>query len=112
MGTNQFDKVEVAVNLDLDFSTSSQTDHEFYVADGQTQGYLSSERIYSSEATNGNSDVPGTDSNGNQEYVYQDNSESSSTTSEEERKYTPSERITDKQIPAGTINYTLSLIHI
>ena len=54
MGTNQFDKVEVAVNLDLDFSTSSQTDHEFYVADGQTQGYLSSERIYSSEATNGN----------------------------------------------------------
>ena len=35
MGTNQFDKVEVAVNLDLDFSTSSQTDHEFYVADGR-----------------------------------------------------------------------------
>lgn len=110
MGTNQFDKVEVAVNLDVDFSTSSQTDHEFYVADGQTQGYLSSERIYSSEATNGNSDVPGTDSNGNQEYVYQDNSQSSSTTSEEERKYTPSERITDKQIPAGTVNYTNSSI--
>ena len=62
------------------------------------------------QATNGNSDVPGTDSNGNQEYVYQDNSESSSTTSEEERKYTPSERITDKQIPAGTINYTNSSI--
>lgn len=110
MGTNQFDKVEVAVNLDVDFSTTTQTDHEFYVPDGQSQGYLSSERIYNSESTNGNEDVPGTDSNGNQEYVYQDNSYSTSETSEEERKYTPSEKITDKQIPAGTVNYENSSI--
>ena len=46
MGTNQFDMVEVAVNLDVDFSTTTETDHDFYVHDGQSQGYLSSERIY------------------------------------------------------------------
>ena len=110
MGTNQFDMVEVAVNLDVDFSTTTETDHDFYVHDGQSQGYLSSERIYNSEATNGNGDVPGTDSNGEQEYVWQDNAESSSSTSEEERNYVPSERITDKQIPAGTVNYSNSSI--
>lgn len=110
MGTNQFDKVEVAVNLDVDFSTTTETDHDFYVHDGQSQGYLSSERIYSSESTNGNGDVPGTDSNGEQEYEWRDNAESSSATTEEERNYVPSERITDKQIPAGTVNYSNSSI--
>ena len=48
LGTNEFDKVEVAVNLDVDFSSSKMTDHEYYVPDGNTQGYLSSNRIYES----------------------------------------------------------------
>ena len=112
LGTGEFDKVEVAVNLDVDFSTYSETDHNYYVNDGQTQGYLSSERTYNSEATNGNGDVPGTDSNGDTEYVYQDNAESASTVEELERKYLPSERITDKSTPAGAINYGNSSISL
>lgn len=113
LGTNAFDKVEVAINLDMDFSSANETDHEYYVPDGNSQGYLASDRTYNSTSTNGSSDIPGTDSNGQQpEYVYQDNAESSSELTEEERNYLPSERITNREIPPGTINYVQSTVSI
>ncbi|MDE6890764.1 MAG: flagellar M-ring protein FliF [Lachnospiraceae bacterium] len=113
LGTKLFDRVEVAVNLDMDFSSTSTTDHRYYVEDGNSQGYLSSERVYSSESTNESGEVPGTDSNGQQpEYVYQDNNESNTSTSEEERKYVPSEQITNTEKPPGGINYTTSSISL
>lgn len=113
LGTKTFDKVEVAVNVDMDFSSANETEHRYWVEDGNTQGYLSSERTFSSSATNGSSDIPGTDSNGQQtEYVYQDNAQSNSESSEEERNYLPSETITNRDIPPGTINYSLSTISL
>lgn len=112
LGTGEFDKAEVAVNLDVDFSSYSETDHAYYVQEGQTQGYLSNERNYTSESTNGNQDVPGTDSNGDTEYVWQDNQQSATTVEENERNYLPSERITDKSTPAGAINYNNSSISL
>ena len=112
LGTNEFDKVEVAVNLDMDFSSTQVTDHEYYVADGNSQGYLASNRTFSSDSTNGGGGVPGTDSNGDQEYVYQDNSESTSSTTEEENKYLPSERITNTEKSPGGINYSQSTISL
>ena len=112
LGTNEYDKVEVAVNLDLDFSSSTVRDHEYYVPDGNSQGYYSSSRVYNSTSTNGDAGVPGTDSNGNAEYVYQDNSQSESETSEAEYNYLPSERITDKEVPPGGINYDSSTISL
>lgn len=112
LGTNEFDKVEVAVNLDMDFSSTKITDHEYYVPDGNSQGYLASDRIYSEDSTNGNSGVPGTDSNGDVEYEYQDNSESTSSVTEEEHKYLPSERITDTETAPGGINYDQSTISL
>ena len=112
LGTGEFDKVEVAVNLDVDFSSYTETDHKYYVEDGQTQGYLSNERNYTTESTNGNQDVPGTDSNGDTEYVWQENQTSSSSTEENEKNYLPSEKITDKTTPAGSINYSGSSISL
>ncbi len=116
LGTKLFDKVEVAVNLDVDFSTTSSTDHEIYVPDGNSQGYLSSERTFTSESNNESGAIPGTDSNGQQneqpEYVYQNDSDSNSSTTEEERKYMPSERITNKDNSAGVINYSTSSISL
>lgn len=112
LGTNEFDKVEVAVNLDMDFSSTKITDHEYYVTDGNSQGYLASDRIYSEDSTNGNSGVPGTDSNGDVEYEYQDSSESTSSVTEEEHKYLPSERITDTETAPGGINYDQSTISL
>lgn len=112
LGTNEFDKVEVASNLDLSFSTSEETDHEYYVADGNTQGYKSSDRTYTSESTNGVGGVPGTDSNGDVEYMYEDNNESTSTVEETENHYLPSERITKTTNLPGSINYDASSIAI
>lgn len=112
LGTNEFDKVEVASNLDLSFSSSEVTDHEYYVADGNTQGYKSSDRTYTSESTNGSGGVPGTDSNGDVEYEYQDSSESNSTVEETENNYLPSERITKETNLPGAINYENSSIAI
>jgi len=112
LGTGEYDKAEVAVNLNVDFSTYSETDHQYYVEDGQTQGYLSSERTYTSEAENGNQDVPGTDSNGDTEYVWKDNQTSSSQVEERERNYLPSEKITDKSTPGGTPQYSNSSISL
>ncbi len=48
MGTNVYDNVEVGMNLALDFDKEKVTDHQYYVEDGQEQGYLDKESIYES----------------------------------------------------------------
>lgn len=109
LGTNEFDNVEVASNLVLDFSTTDRTVHTYTPADGQTQGVLSSENVYSSENTSGVGGVPGTDSNDDDTtYVLEDDSTSSSTVTEESRNYLPNETITTQSTPAGLIDYDQS----
>ena len=106
LGTNEFDNVEVSPNLILDFSNQKRTEHTYTPADGQTQGVLSHEDIFSSENTSGVGGVPGTDSNDDDTtYVLEDNSNSSSTQSEESRDYLPNETITTTETPSGVIDY-------
>ena len=114
LGTNQYDNVEVASNLSLDFSSSEVVNHEFTPADGQTQGVLRSERIFNAENVNSSGGVPGTDTNGENLTTYEmpDSDSSSSTQSEEERNYLPNERITSQTIPPGLINYGESSISV
>ncbi len=109
LGTNEFDNVEVSPNLVLDFSTQNRTEHTYTPADGQTQGVLSHEDVFSSENTSGTGGVPGTDSNDDDTtYVLEDNANSSSTVSEESRDYLPNETITTTETPSGVINYGAS----
>ncbi len=113
LGTKEFDNVEVASNLILDFSTTDSTEHTYSAPEGQTQGLLSHEATFNSESTNSNGGVPGTDSNNDgTTYQLQDNSESSSTQTEEERDYLPNETITSKTIPAGLIKYDESSLAV
>ncbi len=106
LGTKEFDNVEVATNLVLDFSSSERTTHNYTPADGQTQGVLASEDIYNSENESGVGGIPGTDSNDDDtEYVLEDNGNSTSTVSEESRNYLPNEEITTTTTPAGLIDY-------
>lgn len=112
LGTNEFDNVEVASNLNLDFSSTEQTEHRYTPADGQSQGVLSQEDIYSSESSGGTSGVPGTDSNTEQTYQIQDNDYSNSSESEESRKYLPNESITNTTVPPGLIIYSQSSISV
>ncbi|MDD3205996.1 MAG: flagellar basal-body MS-ring/collar protein FliF [Lachnospiraceae bacterium] len=112
LGTNEFNNVEVGTNLVLDFSTKDVTQHDYTPADGQTQGVLSHEDVYNSEATGGTSGTPGTDSNTETTYVYEDAQGSTSTVSEESRDYLPNETITNSSIPAGSIVYGESSLSV
>lgn len=110
LGTNEFDNVEVACNLDMVFSQGKVTTHEYFPAEGQSQGVLSHRSIYNAENTSGVSGIPGTDSNTENDttYVIEDNSQASSTVSEEQLDYLPGERITVTDNAPGVIQYDSS----
>ncbi|MFA9375354.1 MAG: flagellar M-ring protein FliF C-terminal domain-containing protein [Lachnotalea sp.] len=112
LGTNVYDNIEVAPNLDISFDVVNQTEHSYTPADGQEQGLLSHNEVYENETTGGTSGAPGTDSNGSTTYVIQDGTTSSSTTTENSNDYTPNEKITDTQFAPGAVNYTASSISI
>lgn len=97
--------VKVATNLVIDFSTTEKTDHLYTPADGQSQGVLSEESSYTSDSSGGTSGVPGTDSNTETTYQFQDNEYSTSTIEEYYRKYLPNEHIEYQSIPAGVVKY-------
>lgn len=105
-GTNNFDNIQAAVNLVIDFSDSQIVDHNYYAPENSTQGLLAEARIYNSDATGGQGDIPGTDSNDESPtYVLDNNGMQSASTSEEEYKYVPSERISTTTNKGGTIDY-------
>ncbi len=114
LGTDLYDSIEVASNLSLDFSSYKETDHNYYVEEGLSQGYLAQENLYSSENESGISGEPGTGSNDQDgtTYVIENGDGSTSTVTEEERKYLPSERVTEKLTPAGLIVYDESSISV
>ncbi|MCM1386302.1 MAG: flagellar M-ring protein FliF [Bacillus sp. (in: Bacteria)] len=114
LGTNEFDTIEVATNLVLDFSKSSTTTHTFSAPEGREEGVLSHEALYSAINESGTGGVPGTDSNGDDgtTYVLEDNANSSSETTEEERDYLPNEEITNTETTPGVINYGQSSLSV
>ena len=112
LGTNQYDNIEVAVNLSMDFSNKENTTHEYYPPDGATQGVLSHENSYESETRNGPGDVPGTDTNSDTTYVLQDNETAYATVEEISKDYLPNESITKTYSTAGNIDYSSSNLAI
>lgn len=111
LGTEQFNAVEAACTLDVDFSSVSSTNHEYGAPEGREEGMLVEENIYNSESTGSNGGVPGTDANETDDkttYQYQDSANSSATESEENKKYAPNESIINKETPPGKINYANS----
>jgi flagellar M-ring protein FliF len=112
-GTNQYNNIEVTTHLDMDYSNYEDTIKEYSVADDRTEGYLSHQETFESESTSGTGGVPGTDSNGEgTTYVYQDNSESSSSSNETVSDYLPNEHSRYAVIPPGSIDYTKSSLSI
>lgn len=111
-GTGVFGDVKVSTNLDIDFSSTTSTNHTYTPADGQSQGLLGEEKSYTSESQGGTSGVPGTDSNTEDSYYYSDNDYSSSTIEELYKKYLPNESIVSTEIPPGTIHYDKSSVAV
>ena len=71
---------------------------------------LSEETIYQAESTGNDGGIPGTDSNDDDAttYQWQDYSNSSSSESEEYRKYLPNSYTESSETPPGKINYAKS----
>ncbi len=107
-----YDMVQVVPNLDLDWSIIKQTQHDYTPAEGQTQGVLSHEDSYESTNVGGNGGVPGTDTNGEDTYVIEDNAYSNSEVAEMSKDYLPNETITDTENPGGAIKYDSSSLGI
>ncbi len=112
-GTNQYNNIEVTSHLDMDYANYEDTVKEYSVTGDRTEGYLSHQETYESEAQNGVAGVPGTDSNGEgQTYVYEDSENSSSSSAETLSDYLPNEHSRYSVIPAGAINYGKSSLSI
>lgn len=110
ISTGEFTVAEVSPNLDINFSTQDRTTHNFSAPEGQAQGMLVEENIFSSESQSGTGGVPGTDSNTETTYVLPDTASSSDTQTEENRKYSPNEEIINETTPAGSIRYSNSSV--
>ncbi len=105
IATNEFSNIEIAAKVVLDNSYSEYAEHLYWPADDQDQGVLASEDIYESQSTGGTGGVPGTDSNVETGYDYEDNSYSNSVVTEASYDYLPNESSLLQQIPAGAIKY-------
>lgn len=112
VGSKQFDMVEVACNLDIDFAEYERTIHEYFVAAGMTQGYLVHEELYSDSNTSGVSGLPGTDSNDENTYQFQSGTDSESSSNQHILDYVPSESITVQNVLPGVINYSNSSLSL
>lgn len=111
-GTNQYDSVEVASHLDVDFSEYQETVKEYYANPDREEGMYAHMETYEAENQSGIMGDPGTDSNDEDSYMFQDGSDTSSYQNETLIDYLPNESMTNKITPAGGINYGSSSISI
>ncbi len=112
-GTNEFDNIEVATNLVLNFGNSSEVIHEYSAPEGRDEGMYAHEDTFESVNESGIGGVPGTDSNDDDStYVLRDNNTSTATQKETSRDFLPNERVYTEEKLAGEINYTRSSLSV
>ena len=102
LGSTLYDNVEIGLNLVMSFDSEDTVDTQYYVADGNTQGYLDSQTTYNSESNSGNGAVPGTDSNDSTTYVIDNNDTSTSSVEEITSDYALNQKVTSSSKAVGT----------
>ena len=112
LGTNQYSNIEVTSHLTMDYSNYEETVKEYYANSGRDEGMLAHREQYDSENTNGISGIPGTDSNNENSYMFQNSDNSSSTQTETLEDFLPNESSKYKVTPAGGIDYATSSVSI
>ncbi|MGN0346442.1 MAG: flagellar M-ring protein FliF C-terminal domain-containing protein [Lachnospiraceae bacterium] len=112
LATNEFSTIEVAPNIVLDTSSSQYTERLYWPDGDREEGVLASKDIYASESSGGVTGVPGTDSNTETTYQYEDNEYSNASVIEESYDYLPNESTLIQEIPAGAIKYDESSITV
>lgn len=111
-GTEQYDSVSIAVNADIDYNNSSIKELEYWVAEGNTQGYLDYESNYESSATGGVAAVPGTDSNDDTTYMLDNGGVTESSVTSNTRDYLPNQTLRVTEVGAGAIKQETSSISV
>ncbi|MGN1148801.1 MAG: flagellar M-ring protein FliF C-terminal domain-containing protein, partial [Lachnospiraceae bacterium] len=91
VGSKQFDMVEVACRLDIDFAEYQRTIHEYYANAGRDEGMYSHLETYEDSNSSGVSGIPGTDSNNETTYQFQDGTDTESSSSQTIIDYLPNE---------------------
>ncbi len=114
LGTSEYNQIEVASNLVLNFSSQTETSHEYSPPEGQEQGGgIVHEEVYDGSSTSGVGGIPGTDSNDDENsYQYLDTSESESSESERVTDLIWNERIVNLENPPGAVDYAQSSIAV
>ena len=113
LGSNLYEDVKVSPNLIMDFSSLNETEHTYTQADVNGTNVLAHEDTYEAEGAGSSGGVPGTDTNGEDTtYVMETGDGAGYSVAEESRDYLPSEKITDRSTPPGTIDYGASSIGI
>lgn len=114
LGTNQFDNIEVTSHLTMDYSNYEETVKEYYANAGRDEGMLAHQSTLDSESESGLSNIPGTDSNveDNSSYMFENGGNNSSSQTETDSDYLPNESSKYKVTPAGGIDYTNSSMAI
>lgn len=109
VGSKQFDDVEVACNLDIDYAEYQKTIHEYWIPNGATDdGLAVHEEEYSDSNTSGVSGLPGTDSNNENTYQFSTGTDSESSSNQHIWDRVVNESITVQDAAAGAINYSNS----
>lgn len=106
VGSKVFANVEVAMNVDVDFSEKITNNKQLGIPSGMTGGAITSQHLYSYESTIGTEGgVPGTDTNDDTTYVFQDGETGYTIIDESETLYEYDEFVTQIVDKGGNIVY-------
>ena len=112
-GTNEFNQIEVATNVSMDFSQKKITQHNYSTPDDDhDQGLLAHEEVYQSNANDGVGGVPGTDSNSETDYMIDESTGTATSTYERKSDYLPNEEIIETTAATGTVVYNDSSVSV
>jgi len=116
LGTHQYNNIEVASHLNMDYASYQDTIKEYYANDDRTEGMIASQQTYEEENESGIGGVPGTDSNNennnNNTYVYPDTENNTSNRTETDTQYLPNEHLRYSEAAAGAIDLANSSVSI
>lgn len=109
---NGFTKVDVAPYLDINFDKVKELFTEYIPLEGEDRGVLTEFHEATSKGTNGLGDIPGTDTNDENDYMLVDSSTGEYQSSKEDSYYQSSVRVTDTLYDTGTLSVENSSIAV
>ena len=112
LGTGLFETMDVATFLKFDYSEYEETRHNYMAQDGREEGLIGHQSVEESESTGGTANIPGTDSNDEDDYMLDLNGATSSSSSATDTGRVLDETIMKILTPAGIIDYDNSSLTV